>query len=225
VKNIKVLIIEDDKELNRLLVDILSTRNYDVISHTNGLDGLRCAKTEKIDIILLDLMLPYKSGDEIVKELRLVSNVPIIIISAKDMVQTKIDLFRMGADDYITKPFDIDELIARIENALRHSSAYSEDKKIYSYKDLVVNTDEKSVKVNDSLITLTVKEYQILELMIKNPKKVFTKANIFETVWNEQFAYDDKVINTHISNLRAKLKKGNSEYIETVWGMGYKMTE
>lgn len=210
-----------------MLFDILTTRQYQVKSEFNGIDGLRAAKSGKFDIILLDLMLPYKSGDEIIRELRLMSNVPIIIISAKDMVQTKIDLFRMGADDYITKPFDIDELIARIENALRHQFIAHSNQNLYVHKDIILNVEEKSVLVNDVLIALTLKEYQIMELLIKTPKKIFTKANIFESVWNDSFIYDDKVINTHISNLRSKLKKGNPdmEYIETVWGIGYKMVD
>ncbi|MEE1057584.1 MAG: response regulator transcription factor [Acutalibacteraceae bacterium] len=225
---VRVLIIEDDQELNQLLSEILRRYDYEIETSRDGINGLQLARNGSFDIILLDLMLPYKSGDEVLKELRMVSYVPVIVISAKDTVQTKIELFRLGADDYITKPFDINELIVRIEAALRHRAVEKAfEKKVYVFKDMILNADEKSVQVNGVYIALTMKEYRILELMLKNPKKVYTKANIFESVWNDTFVYDDKVVNTHISNLRSKLRKVNpkEEYVETVWGIGYKLAE
>ena len=171
-------------------------------------------------------MLPYKSGDVILKELREFSDVPVIIISAKNMVGTKIDLLRLGADDYITKPFDIDEVIARIEtNIRRYKKSSKVDNNILQYKDIMLNENSKSVEVNGGELSLTVKEYMILELLIKNIGKVFSKAALYETIWETEYLGDDKTIKTHISNLRNKLKESNpnEEYIETVWGLGYRL--
>lgn len=170
-------------------------------------------------------MLPYKSGDEILKEIREFSDIPVIIISAKDMVGIKIDLLKLGADDYITKPFDLGEVAARVESHLRRNSRKQDKTKKLEYKDMVIDTDNKVITVNGTELSLTAKEYCILELLVSNKGKVFSKANIYETIWEEDYLGDDNAIKTHMSNLRNKLKKANpdEEYIETVWGLGYRM--
>lgn len=137
----RILIIEDNKDLNRMLKESLSNVFYAVFSQYTGIDGLEMIKRNYFDLILLDIMLPYKSGDEILREVRLFSEVPVIIISAKDMARNKIDLLKLGADDYITKPFDLEEVEARVEAALRRCYRTKEEDKIFKYKDIILNDD------------------------------------------------------------------------------------
>lgn len=221
-----ILIIEDNQDVNLMLSQAIKEAGYNVKSSFTGTDGLNEIKTNSYNLILLDIMLPYKSGDQILKEVREFSSVPIIIISAKDMISTKIDLLKLGADDYITKPFDLGEVVARVESNLRrYSISVAEPNTVFTYKDITLNTNTKEVKINGNTLDLTAKEYMILELLIKNQNKVFSKANIYESIWNEEYIGDDNAIKTHLSNLRNKLKKSNPDenYIETVWGLGYRL--
>jgi DNA-binding response OmpR family regulator len=220
-----VLIIEDSKDINLMLAESLTDAGYAVKSIFTGTDGIIEIKKHHYDLILLDIMLPYKSGDEILRELRQFSEIPVIVISAKDMVGMKIDILKLGADDYITKPFDLGEVAARIESNLRRSHTREKESNIFKYKELMLDDNSKSVSVKDIQIELTAKEYMILELLLKNRGKVFTKSNIYEVVWQEEYLGDDNAIKTHISNLRSKLKKvtPTEEYIETVWGLGYRL--
>ncbi len=219
-----ILIIEDDKEISNMLRDYLSQHGHTPTCALNGVEGIRLALNAQHDLILLDLMLPYKSGDELLRELREVSSVPVLVISAKTLTQTKVELLRLGADDYITKPFDLSELLARIEaNLKRYVKSAATGNTVLSFRNITMDRQQKSVTVNNYPLTLTAKEYQILELMLSTPQKVFSKQNLYESVWNEPYAYDDNTINTHISNLRKKLKEAGADYIETVWGMGYKL--
>lgn len=220
----RILIIEDEKDVNQLLARTLQSSGYETASVYNGIDGIRVLKTGHFDMVLLDLMIPYKSGDEVLKEIRKDSDIPVIVISAKDMVGTKIDLLTLGADDYITKPFDLGEVTARVISNLRRYHK-TETKKQITYKELVLDTEAKTVAVNGIDLELTFKEYQLLELFLQFPNKVFSKSNLYETVWGYEYLGDDNVIKTHISNLRNKIKKADSEieYIETVWGLGYRL--
>jgi DNA-binding response OmpR family regulator len=220
-----ILIIEDNKDVNLMLAEVLIDAGYEVKSVFTGIDGIVEIKNNGYDLILLDIMLPYKSGDEILKEMRQFSETPVIIISAKDMVGTKIDFLKLGADDYITKPFDLGEVVARIESNLRRCRKLTQETKVFRYKDLVLNDNEKRVCVNGFPIELTAKEYMILELLLKNHGKVFTKSSLYESIWKDEYFEDDNTVKTHISNLRSKLKKANpnKEYIETVWGLGYRL--
>ena len=152
--------------------------------------------------------------------------IPVIVLSAKDSVASKVELIKMGADDYITKPFDLDELSVRIEAVLRRcKSSHTKDEiQTLAYGKLTLDINAAKVFVDSNEITLTSKEYSILKLLMQNPNKLFSKANLYESVWNEPFINEDKIIKVHISNLRNKLKEYDSfEYIETVWNMGYKL--
>lgn len=222
-----ILIVEDQKDVNALLCKTLQQAGYETDSSYTGLNAMDKLSNHQYELVLLDLMLPYKSGDEILKWIRQSSNIPVIIISAKDLVGIKIDLLKLGADDYITKPFDLGEVVARVESNLRRYHAMSTENKTIQYKMLEVDTVAKRVYIEQEEITLTSKEYLILELLLCNPKKVFTKANIYETVWQDEYMGDDNAVKTHISNLRTKLKKvvPQEEYIETVWGLGYRMCQ
>lgn len=225
----KILAVEDDKEINALLCSFLSDEGYDIISAFNGLDAVKMIREdESIDLVLLDLMLPFQSGDSVITKVREFSDVPFIVVSAKDTTRNKVELMRLGADDYITKPFDLDELLVRVEAVLRRSSAgrgMNSGRSELSYKSLILDTASCTARVCGKELTLTGKEYAILELMLKNPSKLFSKVNIFESVWNEPYFNDDNIIKVHMSNIRTKIKKldPDSEYIETVWGMGYRL--
>ncbi|AEY66931.1 response regulator transcription factor [Clostridium sp. BNL1100] len=221
----KILIIEDNKDVNLMLSEILTEEGFEVFSAYTGTDGFKEIKKNQYDLILLDIMLPFKSGDEILKEVREFSDVPVIVISAKDIIGLKIDLLKMGADDYITKPFDLGEVVARVSANLRRSRRKTQSEKILRYKDMAVDIASKRIVVNDTELELTAKEYGIMELLIKNREKVFTKANLYETIWQDAYLGDDNAVKTHMSNLRSKLKNANSQqdYIETVWGLGYRL--
>ncbi len=225
----KILIVEDDKEISNMLQDFLSKNQYETSCALNGLDGMKLAVEKEWDLIILDLMIPYKSGDELLRELRAVSDVPVLVVSAKSLIQTKVELLRLGADDYMTKPFDLNELLARIEANIKRyqkSSACGTEAQLIQHGALSLNQSTKEIHANDVLLTLTAKEYHLLALMLLNPQKVFSKQNLYESVWNETYAYDDNTINTHISNLRKKIKEAvGTEVIETVWGMGYKLSK
>lgn len=226
----KILVVEDDKEINRLLCEYLESQNYIVLHAENGLGALNMLRDrEDIDLVLLDLMLPLQSGDVVLAKLREFSEVPVIILSAKNTVQTRIDVIRMGADDYITKPFDLDEVAVRIEAVLRRmrKEEKAEKQERIQYRNLVMDCMAKTVTVNENVLVLTGKEYMILELLLRNPAKLFSKANLFESVWNEPFYNEDSTLKVHMSNLRNKIKQyaGDEEYIETVWGMGYRLKQ
>ncbi len=226
-ESVNILIVEDDDNINRLLSNIIKNSNYHPKSAYSGTEAMIYLENQKWDMVLLDLMLPGMSGEDILKKVRIESNIPVIIISAKQEIQTKIEVLRAGADDYITKPFDIEEVSARIDSCLRryrNTNDVPEVNQIH-HKDLVLDADEKKVVLGESELKLTAIEYEILLLLLSSPKKIFTKANLFESVWHEEFYGDDNTINVHMSNLRSKLAKANpdEEYIETIWGMGYRL--
>ena len=222
------MIVEDDKEINSLLCKALENYGYNAKSAFTGIQGLDMLKNEPFDMLLLDIMLPYKSGDKLLQELRSFSNIPVLIISAKETTQVKIDLFQLGADDYITKPFDIDEVIARVDANMRRNQINTAiQNQILKYKDIKFNISTKQVFVDNKEIVLTATEMKILQLLLSQPQKVFSKANLFESIWNEEYTIDDNTLNVHISRLRQKLKKANEkeEYIETLWGLGYRLAK
>lgn len=204
-----ILIIEDNKDVNAMLAEALCSEGYHVKSVYTGIEGMKEAKTEAYGLILLDIMLPYKSGDEILKEIRTFSDVPVIVISARHMVRTKINLLKLGADDYITKPFDLEEVAARIATNLRRSHKQEQLKKnVLNYKDIILDIHTKRIIVNTKELDLTAKEYLIMELLMQNLGRVSSKVNIYELIWKEEYLGDDNVVKkTHMSNLRNKLKK------------------
>ena len=171
----KILIIEDDIEISDMLNDYLSKNNYDTSIARDGINGIKIAKENNPDLIILDIMLPFKSGDEVLREVRKFSDAPVIILSAKESIQMKVDLLKIGADDYVVKPFDLSELLARIETNLKRYVKSFNQKIIYNYKNITLNYDLKEVLVDEDIIRLTSKEFEILYLLIKYPNKVFSK--------------------------------------------------
>lgn len=222
----KILVVEDDPKINKMVQTLLRKNEYEVVAAFSGTEALLLLEKESFDLILLDLMLPGLSGEEILAKINEEFQIPIICVSAKDDLDTKLELIRDGADDYITKPFNNEELIVRIGAVLRRMNKGTTIDKtnIFRFKDLVLDSENHIVTINNEPIELTVKEYSILELLIGSPKKVFTKQNIFESVWSEEYIMDERVVTVHVSNLRNKLKHGE-EYIKTVWGIGYKMQD
>lgn len=218
----QILIIEDDKDINNMLKQLLESNQYQVLQAFSGTEGI-LLHNETISLILLDLMLPGKNGEEIITELISKHSVPIIVMSAIHEVDKKIDLFELGADDYITKPFDNKELLARIKLALRHQRK-EENKNMIMFKDIVLNKLDYTVTCNGKILNLTKQEFELLKTLLEHPNQVFTKSMLFELVWNEDFI-DDNTLNVHISKVRNKLKEcnPNEDYIETVWSIGYKM--
>jgi len=222
-----ILIVEDDSDINQLLCTIATKSNYCPQPAYSGTEAMIYFQKQDWDLVLLDLMLPGKSGEEVLAEIVDQSAVPVLIISAKGGQQAKIDCLRTGAADYITKPFDIEEVSARLDS---HLKRYKRSKTVFKpndliFKDLKIDLEAKTAGINGELLKLTAREYAILVLLVSSPKKVFSKANLFESVWQENFHGDDNTVNVHMSNLRTKLAKVDpqEEYIETIWGMGYRL--
>lgn len=226
--SVKILVVEDDNDINKLLCDMLSMSGYITKSAYSGTESLIYLEQENWDMILLDLMLPGMNGEELLVQIRKSSHMPVVIISAKDGTSVKIKTLRIGADDFITKPFDIEEVSARIDSHLRRYKEFSKEvyeENILSYEEISLNKDTREVFVNNSKVTLTSREFDILQLLMCYPKKVFSKSNVFESVWGDEYICDDNTITVHISNLRNKLSKAGAkkDYIQTVWGIGYKL--
>ena len=219
-----ILIIEDDPAINKLLCGILNKSGYETESATDGFTGLQMALNGDHDLILMALMLPMKSGEEILRSLREVKKTPVIVLSAKSDVHNRIELLRLGADDFICKPFDIDEVILRIEAVLRRVDDRKDPDQL-TYKDMRIDKDAKRVYIGENELVCTAMEYSILELMLGNPNKIFSKRNLFESVTGEDYMSEENTMNVHMSNLRKKIAKLTDEaYIDTVYGMGYRLS-
>ncbi len=222
----QILIAEDDPDINRLLGRILEKEGYQVTSAFSGSEARLLLKTVRFDLIVLDLMLPGATGEELVEEIRKNSTTPILVVSAKGQ-EDKLNVLKMGADDFISKPFDVNEVAVRVYSLLRRSRNFSEnggEKQTLSLKNLEIDLESREVRVSGKPLTLTAREYDILVLLMRYPNKVFTRQNIFETVWGGAYLGDDNTINVHISNLRSKIQKldDKEEYISTIWGVGFK---
>ena len=216
----KILIIEDDKSINEMIYDLLKRNKYEPIEAFNPEEALQ-KHNKSIDLILLDLMLPKVNGKEIIKKLKKINNCPLIVVSAICDVDMKVLLFDLGADDYITKPFQNKELLARIKLALRHNGR----EEVLHYKDLKLDTENHTAICNETDLELTKNEFELLKLLICNKGQIVTKTVLFDNIWGTKDSADDNTLNVHISKLRNKLKQANpnEEYIETIWKIGYKL--
>lgn len=222
-----ILIVEDNDEINSLLQEILRGADYTVKSAYSGPEGFLYFGQEAFDLVLLDLMLPGMPGEEILSKIREKSNVPVIVISAKTDIDGKVNLLGSGADDYITKPFDVREVLARIELQLKKSaggSAPKADEEILTFEELKLDVPKKTLFAGDTPISLTKHEYNLIGLLMKYPEKIYSKQELFEMAWDEYYIGEDKTINVHISNIRKKLFEATGkEYIDTVWGIGVRL--
>ena len=220
-----ILIIEDDNDINNMLSLMLKSNGYSTISAYSGTEGL-LVHGDNVDLILLDLMLPGKSGEDIIVDLKKKHNVPIIVMSAIHDIGKKVDLFELGADDYITKPFHNDELLARIAVRMRKGAVSDESaNERLTYKNIVLDKTEMSAECCGKALELSKHEFSLLSMLMENPSRTCTKSLIYDTVWDYENSADDNTLNVHISKLRKKLKEcdPDNEYIETVWGIGYRM--
>ena len=218
----KVLIVEDEEAIADIEKDYLELSGFTVTTCKDGTTGLAEALDGDYDIYILDVMLPGVDGFEICKRIREVKNTPIIMVSAKKEDIDKIRGLGVGADDYMTKPFDLHELLARIEANLKRTSNTSCQNDTLTYRDIEINNS--LVYIKEVLVSFTSTELKILRLLLQYPQKIFSKQNLYESIWNNTYAYDDDTINTHISHIRKKIKAiTNEDYIQTIWGIGYKI--
>ena len=264
----KILIVEDDASNNQMLKEYLESHGYACDQAYSGSEGKLLFSMEQYDLVLLDLMLPGIPGEELVTLFS--QKAPVIVLSAKSGLDSKVEVLSAGAEDYLCKPFDLQELLVRIQVQLRRGSRGADsgalgqeiaapgpgrdlaqegassvqDKdispkreasaepggglpmgKTYTYRDWTLTPDTQEMTACGELVELTRHEFLIMELLIRNPRRVFTKQMIYEYAWGEEYLAEDKTINVHISNIRSKLKKsGTDSYIQTVWGMGFKLS-
>jgi len=223
----KILVIEDDIHISQMLCELLKQNSYAPVAAYSGTDALILLPGGGFSLILLDLMLPGKTGEEVLAEIRTHLSIPVIVLTARTDKETTTELLRSGADDYIAKPFDNNELLARIEVQLRRSAPQKPEAAQLRHKDIALDMDSFDAFIEGKRAGLSKREFEILRLMMSHPSKVFTKNNLYESVWGGEFWGDDNTINVHISKLRGKLHaiSPNTEYIQTVWGIGFKMSE
>ena len=221
-----ILVVDDEKEIADL-IELYLRNTYKVIKAKDGLDALDKLNSYKIDLAIIDIMMPNMDGYVLIENIRKNNEIPIIIISAKNQSCDKIIGLDIGADDYVTKPFDPLEVVARVKSQLRRNYKFKSvnNKNIIAMKNLNLYKDNMSLKKDNEEIYLTSKEYKILELLMSNPNKVFTKKNIFESVWDEPYFNEDNAIMVHISKLRDKIEDSKNKYIKTIRGLGYKFDE
>lgn len=259
----RILVVEDSPDVHRLLVDTLTAEGHEVHGVHDGLqarealagssqprtrtqhrDTTRASGT--FDLVVLDLMLPHVDGSVLLAEFRRTSEVPVLVLSAKDAVYTKVDMLRLGADDYVTKPFDLEELTARIDVLLRRFTTPAAPARALVHGDLVLDPHTARVTRGGRDVELTATEFRILELLMAQPGRVLSRPAIYEAVWEERFVADDAAVKTHLSNLRTKLRGAGAggagaadagagdagatdandvdvDPVETVWGLGYRM--
>ncbi len=225
----RLLLIEDDENISDMIKVYLENEGYQVVQAYDGLEAVNTYKKQIFDLVLLDLMIPKLSGMAVMKKIREWGVTPIVIVSAKDSDTDKAIGLGLGADDYVTKPFSLVELSARIKANIRRAQKYVtvEQKKqeIIQVGSLSINTETYEVKREDKVISLTSKEFELLKVLASNLGTVYTKAQLYKLVWKEEFYGDDNVINVHIRRLREKIEENpsNPQYIKTLWGIGYKM--
>lgn len=229
---IRVLVADDEREIRDLLKKYLERELYTVDTAAHGEEALRLFEQHKYNLIILDLMMPYIDGVEVCRRIRERSNVPILMLTAKDEEMDKIVGLGIGADDYMTKPFSIHELVARSKALLRRfmilgseaSSLTEEGTTTMRFKGLIIDTRKYVVIRNGHEVSLTAKEFELLRLFASHPEQVFTKTQIFRQVWGSEYIEDDNTVMVHIRKLRLKIETDPSDpkLIQTVWGIGYK---
>ncbi|MER2111906.1 response regulator transcription factor [Solibacillus isronensis] len=220
--NQKILIIEDEKNIARFLELELKHEQFETVVAYDGRTGLELAESEQFDCILLDVMLPQLNGIEVCRRIRKTSDVPILLITARDEVMDRVSGLDAGADDYIVKPFAIEELLARIRSILRRVQHTQKSKQLI-LRDLEIDVHAYEVIFENNKIELTRKEFDLLKLLVENRNHVCTRERILETVWGFDSEVETNVVDVYIRHLRSKLQTENTPYIETVRGVGYVM--
>ncbi|HEX3078737.1 MAG TPA: response regulator transcription factor [Lachnospiraceae bacterium] len=232
--NHTILLIEDDIAISEMVEGYLRKEGFNIETALDGEEGIASFLKGSFDLILLDLMMPKLDGMEVMRIVRERSSVPILIMSAKDTDVDKAVGLGLGADDYIAKPFSMVELSARVKAAIRRATKYSqpdpdtkEEVSVKYFGDLAIEMSNYTVCKKGVNLQLTSKEFDILKLLISNPKRVFTKSEIYSFVWNDNYLGDENVISVHMRRLREKIEDdpSNPKYIKTLWGIGYKLGE
>lgn len=219
----KILVIDDDVKICEVIKLYLEKEGFEVVVAHNGMDGIAMFKNEMPDLVILDIMLPKKDGYEVCRELRKISNIPIIMLTAKGETFDKVLGLELGADDYIVKPFDPKELIARIKAVLRRTQGEVNDEKVVVYPNLTVNLTTYEVKLEDKVIDMPPKEIELLYFLASHPNKVFTREQLLDHIWGYNFVGDTRTVDVHIKRIREKIEKDKYPWkIKTVWGVGYK---
>jgi DNA-binding response OmpR family regulator len=222
-----VLVVDDEPDIRDVIHVYLRNEGYQVIEAANGEEALNIIKTTSVQLVILDVMMPIMDGIKACFKIREISSTPIIMLSAKEEDIDKITGLTTGADDYMVKPFNPLELLARVKAQLRRQTLIGkpESNSLILIKDLVIDTSKHSVKLKENDISLTPLEFSILVLLASHPGQVFSSEKIYETVWKEPYGYSDNTVMVHIRNLREKLEVNPREpqYIKTVWGVGYKI--
>ncbi|MGO1981936.1 response regulator transcription factor [Brachybacterium alimentarium] len=234
----RILVVEDSPDVHALLVETLRAEGHEVSGVHDGLAARRALSADGQerrtptdaspglpDLVVLDLMLPHVDGSVLLAEIRRDHDLPVLVLSAKDAVFTKVDILRLGADDYVTKPFDLTELTARIQALLRRSSTTPPAPRVLTHGALTLDPTTVRASIAGTDVPLTATEFHILHLLIEQPGQVLSRPRIYERVWDEPFAGEDAAVKTHLSNLRTKLRDAapDSDPIETVWGLGYRL--
>ena len=220
-----ILIIEDDTDINNSTAEYLRRKGCLCSQAFSGTEGRLLWQAGGVDLLLVALMLPGLSGSELIREIRWSSRAPVIVLSAKTELSDKVELLGLGADDYLTKPYQLEELWARVQVQLRHASAFPAGQ-VLRFRAWELHLSEMTLTAAGQPVNLTAHEFRIVELLAGRPKRVFTKQQIYEAVWQDAYAVEDKTIAVHISNIRAKLRpSGTDGYIQTVWGIGFKLAE
>ena len=221
----RILQIEDNEDIQNILFNLFSDE-HEIIQAYSGTEGELLFQTQEIDLVLLDIMLPGKGGKEVLKFIRQRSSVPVIMLTALGDKHLISQYLLDGANDYIVKPFDLEEVYARVSVQLReHNHPSSTTDNIYQVKNITINPDSFEVSCQGKVIRLGKKEFQIFHTLLENPKKIFTKEDLYETVWGAPYLSGDNTLNAQLSNLRKKLAQvdGSTEYIETIWGLGVRL--
>ena len=218
----KILIVDDDININELIDMYLKSVGYCTKKCFNGNDACNIIATHEIDLVILDVMLPGKDGIEVLKYIRKNSDIPVIMLTAKGEVFDKVLALELGADDYMVKPFDPKELLARVKAVTRRYVVDNQSKDIIKYSDLIIDIGAYEVTYKGSTVKLAPKELELLHFMASNPNKVFTREQLMYEVWGYDYPGDSRTVDVHIKRLREKVKGGESWELQTVWGVGYK---
>lgn len=225
----RILIIDDEWNLRNLIKIYLSTdSSFQIKEAENGLEGLCLIEKESFDLVILDIMLPGLDGWEVCRRIRLSSNVPILMLTARGDVSDRVRGLRTGADDYLPKPFVSEELLARIEVLIRrgHYKEIKENTNFIVHGPLHFDQESRTCHINELPLNVTHKEFDLLVLMASYPKKVFTRDHLLDVIWHDDLDRDERIVDTHVKNIREKVKRlGETEFnpIKTVWGVGYKI--
>ena len=222
----KILVVEDEKAISDILVFNLQREGYDTLAAYDGAEGLRCAREEAPDLILLDVMLPEMDGWQVCRELRKTMKMPIIMLTAKGETEDKVSGLEMGADDYIVKPFEVKELLARVHAVLRRTGddGKPQSKKL-TFDKLVINLDSYELIVDGKKIDTPPKELELLYFLASSPNQVFTRVQLLDHIWGYEYIGDTRTVDVHIKRLREKFKDNEYWSLSTVWGIGYKFND